>query len=169
MGTFISVSAVPHLLHIERINTVSKLCLGLILKLRLARRRLQTLCPYREFFMTSNKPSIIAVKWTEVDIVPKINKVCFHGRQNISSPPPPPVCLMVLFHLSDSAVQQIRQKQSCFDYMSPLRDLDLEDSKPLFLHGTPPYVDASPQFARRFSHSEDIVRTNSHSNFQPLV
>ena len=42
-----------------------------------------------------------------------------------------------------SAVQKVLQQLSYFDHMSPFSDLDLENSKPIFLHGTPAKTDAS--------------------------
>ena len=51
-----------------------------------------------------------------------------------------------------------------FDYMNPHCGLDLEDSKPIFLHDTLAHDDASPyQFgSKRFSDSENIIWTNMH-------
>ena len=59
-----------------------------------------------------------------------------------------------------------------FDYMSPHCDLELEDSKPTFLHDTLAHDDTSPdqvwlqkvQQLRRY-----FVQMNSHWNFEPFL
>ena len=38
------------------------------------------------------------------------------------------------------AFQKIKQKRSYSDYISPCSDLDVEDSKPIFLHGSPTHT-----------------------------
>ena len=53
-------------------------------------------------------------------------------------------------------------KKSYFDHMIRHCDLDLKDSKPIFLEDNQTHNDASPYQVKRFSVSEYIIWTNIH-------
>ena len=54
------------------------------------------------------------------------------------------------------------------DYMSPQCDLELEDSKPTFLHDTLAHVASPYQVWLQVSSREDILQTNIHWNYEPF-
>ena len=55
-----------------------------------------------------------------------------------------PSIIKLSLDAKEPTVQKIQKKRSYFDYVSPCSDLDLEDSKEIFLYDTVAHGDVSP-------------------------
>ena len=80
-------------------------------------------------------------------------------------------CAIKLSSVAKGSVVQIIYQKAYFDYIIHNCDLDLEESKPIFLKHNLAYNEASPSKfgSKMFNVSEDIIWTNIHWHFKILL